>query len=151
MADNVRMAANVGSLFRLADAFGVTKVIFSGIKAVEFNARMRKTARGTEKNIPYACIKDLTRSIADLKEQGYSAIAIEITSSSIPVHRYDFTKHEKIALVLGGENHGVSTSVLQECDSIVHIDMFGKNSSMNVAQAANVCLYEITRQWMDRI
>ena len=49
--------------------------------------------------------------------------------------------NKKIALVIGGENHGISSEVLQEIDIAVHITMYGKNSSMNVVQATGIALH----------
>ncbi len=37
-------------------------------------------------------------------------------------------------------------AILQQVDAIVHINMFGNNSSMNVVQATSIALYEITKQ-----
>ena len=48
---------------------------------------------------------------------------------------------KKIALVIGGENHGISSDMLQEIDIAVRITMYGKNSSMIVVQAAGIALH----------
>ena len=48
--------------------------------------------------------------------------------------------------MVGDENFGVSDDVLKLSDVVIHIDMFGQNSSMNAVQAANIALYEITKQ-----
>ena len=48
--------------------------------------------------------------------------------------------------MIGDENHGVSASILGECDAVVHIEMYGQNSSMNVVQATSIALYEFTRK-----
>jgi tRNA G18 (ribose-2'-O)-methylase SpoU len=48
--------------------------------------------------------------------------------------------------VIGEENFGISEAVLQQMDAVVHIPMFGQNSSMNLVQATSVALYEITNQ-----
>ena len=49
-------------------------------------------------------------------------------------------------LVIGDENFGVSDNILSISDAIIHIDMFGQNSSMNVVQATSIALYQITKQ-----
>ena len=51
-----------------------------------------------------------------------------------------------MVLVIGDENFGISESILKQSDAVIHIDMFGHNSSMNVVQATNIALYEITKQ-----
>jgi tRNA G18 (ribose-2'-O)-methylase SpoU len=46
--------------------------------------------------------------------------------------------------LIGSEIAGISEELLKISHQIVHINMFGKNSSMNVVQAASIALYEIT-------
>jgi tRNA G18 (ribose-2'-O)-methylase SpoU len=48
-----------------------------------------------------------------------------------------------MALVVGSEINGVSAEILNISNQIVHINMYGKNSSMNVVQATSIALYEI--------
>ncbi|MEJ6791494.1 MAG: adenylyl-sulfate kinase, partial [Lacinutrix sp.] len=53
---------------------------------------------------------------------------------------------ERAKEIIGDENFGISESILKQCDTTIHINMFGQNSSMNVVQATNIALYEITKQ-----
>ena len=46
---------------------------------------------------------------------------------------------------IGNERQGVSERILKQVQEVVHIEMFGKNSSMNVAQATAIALYELTK------
>ena len=50
-------------------------------------------------------------------------------------------------LPMGNEALGVSREVLEQCDRIVEIPLFGFKNSMNVAAAAAVITFEILRQW----
>ena len=71
---------------------------------------------------------------------------MEITSSSKPLEELEFSKNKKIALLIGNEIQGVSEYFLKNAHQVTHIEMFGKNSSMNVVQATGIALYEITRK-----
>ncbi|OYX25170.1 MAG: RNA methyltransferase [Flavobacteriales bacterium 32-35-8] len=145
VCDNVTNAPNMGSLFRTADAFGVEKLILCG-KHIELGRKMTKTSRATEKVVNYEISESASNVVTDLKTQGYQIISLEITNSSIPIHTYKFSIEKPMALVIGDENFGISEAILKNSDAIVHIDMFGQNSSMNVVQATNIALYEITKQ-----
>lgn len=145
VCDNVTNAPNVGSLFRISDAFGVTELILCG-DDIPFGRKMTKTARATEKTVPYSVVKNSLESILNLKAKGFYIIALEITTTSTPIHQYTFSKTQPIALVIGDENFGISEGILELADAIIHIDMYGQNSSMNVVQATNIALYEITKQ-----
>lgn len=147
VCDNVTNAPNIGSLFRIADAFGIEKIIFCG-SGVSLGRRITKTSRDTEKTVVFETYKSVSKAISNLQKQDYAIISLEITSSSLPIHEFQFSNNKPIALVVGDENFGVSKEILTLSDAIIHINMFGKNSSMNVVQATNIALYEITKQLM---
>lgn len=135
----------MGSLFRTADTFGVEKLILCG-KHIELGRKMTKTSRATEKVVTYKIYESASNVVDDLKTQGYQIISLEITNSSIPIHTYKFPIEKPIVLVVGDENFGISEAILKNSNAIIHIDMFGHNSSMNVVQATNIALYEMTKQ-----
>lgn len=145
VCDNVTNAPNIGSLFRIADAFGIEKLILCGAD-IQFGRKMAKTSRATEKTVNYEINNDASKIVKDLKNKNYQIISLEITSESKPIHNFKFSTKNPIALVIGDENFGVSENILKQSDTIIHIGMFGKNSSMNVVQATNIALYEITKQ-----
>ena len=146
VSDQVSNAPNIGSLFRICDAFGVEKIIFCGDEIPVFGRKMTKTSRATEKVMPFEIVPDIHQVVSKLQKEGYTIISLEITEESKSIQTIDFSKFEKIALVIGDENFGVNPETLYESDIVIHIDMFGQNSSMNVVQATNIVLYEITRQ-----
>lgn len=145
ICENVSNAPNIGSLFRIADAFGVEKIIFCG-NNIPLGRKMTKTSRATEKVVKYEIIENISEVVTNLKTLNYQCIALEITKNSLPIHTFQFSSKKPIALIIGDENFGVSENILNKCEHILHINMFGQNSSMNVVQATNIALYEITKQ-----
>ena len=145
ISDNVSHAANLGSLFRTADAFGIEHLILGG-PAVELGRKFTKTSRATEQSVSFEQVETLSDKIQELKAQNYMLVALEITDNSSPLSELELSKNSKIAFVIGDENHGVSASILEECETVVHIEMYGQNSSMNVVQATSIALYEFTRK-----
>lgn len=145
VCDNVTNARNIGSLFRIADAFGIEKLLLCG-EYISLGRKMLKTARATEKVVDFEVRVSAIASVEDLKQKGFQVISLEITENSVPLHAYQFPKEKSLALVVGDENFGVSNEILELSDAIIHINMFGNNSSMNVVQATNIALYEITKQ-----
>ena len=145
MCENVTNAANVGSLFRTADAFGIEKLIFCG-SPIPLGRKMTKTSRSTEKYVDFEWCETAEVVLNKLKVSGYQIIALEIASNSISLSQMEFSSVQPLVLLIGDENFGVSEGCLKLSDHIVHIDMFGQNSSMNVVQAASIVLYEMTKQ-----
>lgn len=145
LTDNLMGDANIGSIFRLADAFNIEKIVFCGTPFNPENNRLKKTARSTLKNVAYEFQENPIEAIEKLKELKYAVFALEITSDSELLGSINFEEESKIVLIIGNERHGIDDSLLAIADKKVHIEMFGKNSSMNVAQATGIALYEITK------
>ena len=145
VCDNVTNAPNIGSLLRIADAFNIEQIFFCG-ENIPLGKRVKKTSRATEKYVAHTVGEDITKVIEDLKSKDYQIIALEITDSSTALNTLKITKDTPIGLVIGDENFGISDYILSLADEVVHITMFGENTSMNVVQAASITLYELTNQ-----
>jgi tRNA G18 (ribose-2'-O)-methylase SpoU len=145
VCEEVTNAPNIGSLFRTADAFGIEKLVLCG-EHIPLGRKMTKTSRATEKSVHFEIKDNTLETVTNLKKKGYQIIALEITNKSSSIYSYKFSRDRPIALIIGDENFGVSEAVLELSDRIIHIDMFGQNSSMNVVQATTIALYEITKQ-----
>lgn len=145
ICDNVTNAPNIGSLLRISDALGVEELIFCGENS-QLGKRMKKTSRSTEKYVSYKEESDILQVVTSLKAKRYFIIALEITDSSTSLDDFTLNTNQPIALIIGNENVGVSEDILKLADEIVHIKMFGENTSMNVVQATSITLYELTKQ-----
>ena len=145
ICDNVTNAPNIGILLRISDALGVEELIFCGENS-QLGKRMKKTSRSTEKYVSYKEESDILQVVTSLKAKRYFIIALEITDSSISLDDFILNTNQPIALIIGNENVGVSEDILKLADEIVHIKMFGENTSMNVVQATSIILYELTKQ-----
>ncbi len=148
VCDHVNSPANIGSIFRIADSFGIERIYFCGQDITVVSKRMQRTARSTYEVVPYLQTEDIKEVITKLKAEDYTILSLEITEDSIPVSEYRLEASERIALVIGEENSGVSEEILNVSKQSIHINMYGNNSSMNVATATGIALYEITKQWL---
>ena len=145
VCEHVTSPANAGSIFRLADAFGVKEIIFCGNQPDTGSSRLRKTARNTEKTVPFRASDTIKNTLQELHDLSFTSIALEITSDSIALSTIDSAKLDKVVLVIGAESTGITADTLKQCNITTHIEMYGINSSMNVAQATGIALYELTR------
>lgn len=141
--ENLEHSENIGSAFRIADAFNFAGMVI--ISTNDFNIeRILKTARSCERHIPYLVSNNAETALNYLNENGFTKIALEITNNSKPLREINFAKLGKVALIVGNERRGISKEFLSQSDKFVHIDMYGKNSSMNVATALAIACYKIT-------
>ncbi len=144
VCDSLTNAPNIGSVFRLADAFNIEKLILCGDTTL-LGKRMKKTSRATEKYVTFSSETSIDNVILQLKNTHY-VIALEITENSDVLDNFQLKTKLPIVLIIGNENFGISNAILKQCDAIVHINMYGNNSSMNVVQATAIALYELTKQ-----
>lgn len=144
---DIRSAQNVGSLFRTADAVGLSKIYLSSITPTPIDrfGRARndiaKTALGAEKNILWEKYEDIFSLIEKYKSEGYQIIAIEQSPSSV-----DYKKviaKEKILFILGNEVDGLSNDVLSRVDIVAEIPMAGEKESLNVSVAGGIAIFRI--------
>lgn len=141
--DNIRSAYNVGSIFRTADATGCAMLHICGLSAYPPNLKLEKTALGAIESVPWKYYKNTQEALSQLQKQNIPIFAIEKTQNSAD---YTSTTYpDPLALILGHEIHGVSEFALDAADKIIHIPMHGKKSSLNVATAAGIILYEVIR------
>jgi len=146
VCDHIIFQPNIGSLFRISEAFGVKKIIFLGMGNQMNPRKINKTSRNTHLHVPYELF-ETKEAVSDyLMANDFEIIALEITANSKPLAEIEIPKNKKIAVLIGNEIDGVSDYFLKKSHQIAHIEMFGKNSSMNVVQATGIALYEITRK-----
>src|SRR5437868_5416911 len=86
---NIRSTHNVGSLFRTADAAGISHIYISGYTPSpldQFNRKQKdiaKTALGAEDSVPWTKASQLKKLVAQLKIDGFSIVALEQNEKSV--------------------------------------------------------------------
>ncbi|RXG15703.1 SpoU rRNA methylase family protein [Leeuwenhoekiella aestuarii] len=143
VCDGLSSPANAGSLFRLADALGIAHLYFCNSSINFESTRLKRTARSSEKAIKFSEDEDIAALLSTLSTEGYTILGLELTTTSQPLSEFAAHNFEKIALVLGNERHGISDAILNLTNYSIYIPMRGKNSSMNVSQAAAIAAYQL--------
>ncbi len=144
---NIRSAQNVGSLFRTADAAGISKIYLVGYTpdpVDRFNrprADVAKASLGAEKTVAWEHVKTVSPLLKKLKGQGVQLVAVEQSESSV-----DYKKIKPqfpVAFILGNEVEGISKNVLSKVDLVAEIPMAGKKESLNVSVAGGIALFRM--------
>lgn len=139
---NIRSAYNVGSVFRTADAVGISQIYLGGYTPVPDSEKVSKTSLGAEKSVSWEKIKDTWRLIEKLKSERVNVVALEQSKTSRDYRK--FKPKFPLAVVVGNEIKGLSPDILKRCHSIWHIPMRGQKESLNVAVAAGIFLYKVS-------
>ncbi len=144
---NIRSVYNVGSIFRTADAVGISKIYLTGFTPTpvdRFGKKRKdisKVALGAEENIDWEYKKNIGNLIEELKKQKIFIIAVEQSNNSIDYKKIKI--HKKNAILFGNEVKGISNTILDKCDIVAEIPMKGKKESLNVSVSAGVMLFRI--------
>ncbi|MFT5088756.1 MAG: 23S rRNA (guanosine2251-2'-O)-methyltransferase [Candidatus Latescibacterota bacterium] len=146
--DNLRSAFNVGSIFRSADAARLAGVFTCGYTAHPPHPKLDKTALGTLAYVPTRHFDTALEALAYLTAEGVAVWALETTSESVCYTDVEYPA--PLALVLGNEALGVERPVLERCEKMIEIPMYGYKNSLNVAGAAAVAAFEALRQWKEK-
>ncbi|MCX6754544.1 MAG: TrmH family RNA methyltransferase [Candidatus Nomurabacteria bacterium] len=146
---DIRSALNIGAMFRTADAVGISKIYLTGYtpRPTDNFGRIQKdiakSALGAETWIPWEYKKSLITLLNNLKKDGYTIVAIEQDKRSIDYRKVK--KLEKVAIVMGPEVLGLDKKILDKCDIIAQIPMYGKKESLNVSVACGIALFGILK------
>ncbi len=137
--DTVVNSENTGAIFRAAASLGMDGVLLTRTCCDPLNRRACRVSMGTVFQLPWTFLD----SYAQLKDNGFSVVAMALTDRSLPVDDPSLKHVDKMAVVLGTEGDGLSESVVGRADYVVRIPMQRGVDSLNVAAAAAVAFWEL--------
>lgn len=133
---------NIGAVMRSAHAFGAAALIVPRSGTPDESGVLAKAASGALEWLPIVRVPNLSRCMEELKKAEYWCVGLDV-GAAVLLRDYDYPK--KVALVLGGEGHGLRRLTRKQCDILVRIPISGKQESLNLSNAAAVALYEMIR------
>lgn len=143
-----RGSGNIGSVARAMKNFGARELAIVGTartqsfwaKAMAVHGR-DVLSEATFYDTIRAAIADCTLVIGTTCREGLYRAHSQSPRDVAPAAAAA-AKQGKVALILGPEDHGLSNKDLEHCQLLVDIPSHPEYRSLNVAQAAVVCLYE---------
>ncbi len=142
IADGITDPYNLGALIRCAEGAGAHGLIISKRRAVGLTPLVAKSSTGAIEHLAIAKVANIANTVRSLKEKGIWVFAAE--AGGTPYYETNFKG--ACALVFGSEGNGVSPVVVENCDGLTSIPMYGHVNSFNVSTAAAVILCEAARQ-----
>lgn len=142
IADGITDPYNLGALIRCAEGAGAHGIIIPKRRSTGLTPLVSKSSAGAIEHMAIAKVSNIATTIRSLKEKGIWIFAAE--AGGKPYYETDFKG--PCALVFGSEGNGVSQIVIDNCDVLTSIPMYGKVNSFNVSTAASVLLCEAARQ-----
>lgn len=135
LLDEVQDPNNLGAILRVADAFQISGLIIEKKRCAQLNQTVAKVSTGAINYVPVCRVGNLKNTVKDLQKKGFwsSALTMEGKES---VSTFDYK--QPLALIIGGEDKGVSPIMEKYADFTITIPMGGHVSSLNVATAVAV-------------
>jgi tRNA G18 (ribose-2'-O)-methylase SpoU len=143
-AINFRVDDNLGYLVRSAACFGAERLYVVG--HVPERTRMKAPSGSL---IDYVEIEQFSRPsefLTQMEAEDIQIVSAELVEEARSISSYNFNFNRPVCLVVGNEEIGVPAEILQRSD-VVYIPMPGVGFCLNTSQAANIILYEATKQY----
>lgn len=142
LLDEVQDPHNLGAVIRTAECAGAQAVVVTQHNSVGLTPAVARASAGAVEHVPVCKVQNLAQTIEKLKERGVWVVGADAEAK--PAWEMDLTG--PVALVVGGEGGGVRRLVLEKCDFLAGLPMFGKINSLNASVAAGILMYEVVRQ-----
>lgn len=136
---------NMGALFRSAAALGMDAVLLSPSCADPLYRRSIRVSMGEVFAVPYARLHPWPDALTQVRRAGFTVLALTPAPDAVPIHRITTAQRSRPALLLGAEGPGLTAKALEASDIRVVIPMRRGVDSLNVANAAAVAFWELTR------
>ena len=140
--DQIQDPRNLGACLRSAEAAGVDAVLLPKRHAAGLTAAAARTSSGAYLHLFIVSVSNLSRRLAWIKQHGVWVVGAD-QNADTSIH--DIQLPTPTAVVVGGEGKGLRRLTRERCDHLVRIPMAGAVSSLNVAVAAGVLLFEVVR------
>ena len=141
--DSVTDTTNIGAIFRSAAALGIDAVLLTRSSCDPLNRRAVRVSMGSVFLVPWTWIDDIER---DMHAAGFSTAAMALTDNSISIDNPLLKNLEKLAIIMGTEGDGLAQEVITQADYVVRIPMSHQVDSLNVAAAAALAFWELSKK-----
>ncbi len=142
--DAVQDAGNVGTVLRSAAAAGIRDVVLGLGCADAYSPKVLRAGMGAHFLLTLHERVNLREWLANYPQRTLATALSERNNFSL----YNLDLRPTSAWIFGNEGSGVSPDIIAAAQATVKIPMQGAVESLNIAQAATICLFEQMRQRM---
>lgn len=146
--DRPSSPGNLGTIIRTCDALGADGLIITGHAVDVYDPETISATTGSLFSLPIVRLpsqKELKPWIQEAKEK-YPDLRVVGTDENGDKTIYEYEFKKPVVLLVGNEKWGLSAGYKEMADDMVKIPMQGSASSLNVAIATSIIVYEIKRQ-----
>lgn len=144
-AMGVTEAANLGGMLRTAAAFGVRRVLLGPGTHDPLARRVIRTSMAAAFRMEFVSLDRPVGQLSELRRAGYRTLATTLADDATPIDFVSSSPERPVVLLMGNEARGLSDEVQAVASDRVKIPMRRGVDSLNVATAAAIFLYELSR------
>lgn len=138
--ENTQDPGNLGTIIRMADAFGLTAVIVSPTTCDPYNDKVIRATMGSVWHIPIVR-KTMDECFDYFTKTGTETLAMHLKGNELDVGKLSLP----CAYFIGNEGDGLTGETTGKCSKFIKIPMKGQAESLNAAVAASVIGYELSK------
>ena len=139
--DHIQDTNNFGAIVRSAAAFGFETVFIPKKRSVKITERTFTIASGGMEFIDIVLYNSIFSLLKKIKSNNYWTIGLDMSSKN-KIKEINLVD-QKIALVLGSEQNGISLEIQKKLDLVAQIDMSESIESLNASVAAAIAMHQI--------
>ena len=139
--DHIQDTNNFGAIVRSAAAFGFETVFIPKKRSVKITERTFTIASGGMEYIDIVLYNSIFSLLKKIKSNNYWTIGLDMSSKN-KIKEINLVD-QKIALVLGSEQNGISSEIQKKLDLVAQIDMSESIESLNASVAAAIAMHQI--------
>ena len=144
VCDGVTDPRNLGAMLRSAEGAGVTGIVVPRHRSARISPTVTKTAAGAIEYLTFCDVGGIPTTIDQLNRAGVLTVGL---AGEVKESLYDLELGSgPVALVVGGEEKGLSDLTRKRCATVVSIPQLGRISSLNAGVAVSVAAFEVARQ-----
>jgi 23S rRNA (guanosine2251-2'-O)-methyltransferase len=144
VCDGVTDPRNLGAMLRSADGAGVTGIVLPRHRSARISPTVTKTAAGAIEYLTFCDVGGIPTAIDQLNRAGVLTVGL---AGEVKEPLYDLELgSQPVALVVGGEEKGLSALTRKRCATVVSIPQLGRISSLNAGVALSIAAFEVARQ-----
>ncbi len=140
--DSVEDPNNLGAVLRSAEFFGCAGVVIPKRRAAQVTESVVKVSAGAALHLDIARVENLANSLKKVKK--YDILVVGADPGGEDINNVDLSP--PVAIVIGGEDKGLSRPVMKQCDFLAKIPGRGRVESLNLSVAAGILMYEFVRR-----
>ena len=141
--ENLQDPANMGTIIRTAEAFGLDGLILSADCCDIYNPKVLRGSMGGIFRLPIVTVGRMTDAVAEMQTAGMTCFACVPDDKTTPLTKTAFRPNS--VCLIGNEGNGLRPETAAVCKQKITIPMAGQAESLNASMAAGIVMWEMAK------